>query len=264
MSEVLLFSSLLWLHRVVIPIHVVPTLERVRVHHPELLVEDHSSTPFLADILVSVLGLHVFAGKVALFELKTDTVLTQHLRKELTLDLLDELVDRVAEGKVALEGWVRVQVQVHEQSLILGVVLAEAFDSEAGGLLLGVRVGVVAVEVLVEGVHPAVPPHHAIRVEHRHQHKHEILPQKKSPCIFFVEQEVNDALHAVAGRRLDGVHPRTDEDNRLVVSELCDLLVLERIAVKLLVPLLALVGRDDNQVNDPFLVTFDEFPVPKI
>ncbi len=52
----------------------------------------------------------MFSGKNALLEIETDTILTQYLSVQLTLDLLDEFIDGVAEYEVTFEGWVRMQV----------------------------------------------------------------------------------------------------------------------------------------------------------
>jgi len=158
LHQILVGGVLLRLQDVVIGVHVVAALEGVGVDDSQLFVEDHPCAALFADVFVPVLGLHVLSRKDALFELKVDAVLGEHLRVELTLHLLDELVDGVAEDEVAFEGGVGMQVQVHEQSFVFGVVLAKFFDCETGGLLLGVWSAVVAVEVLVECVHPAVPP----------------------------------------------------------------------------------------------------------
>jgi len=56
----------------------------------------------------------MFTRKDALLKLKIYTVLTQNLRKKLTLDLFDELIDRISEGEVAFAGGVGMQVYIHE------------------------------------------------------------------------------------------------------------------------------------------------------
>lgn len=59
----------------------------------------------------------------ALFELKIDAILAEHFREELAFHLLDELVDGIAEGEIALVGWMRVEVQIHEEPFFFAVVL---------------------------------------------------------------------------------------------------------------------------------------------
>jgi hypothetical protein len=76
----------------------------------EILVKHNSSTSFLANILIPILGLHVLPRKDTLFELKIDTILAQNFREDLTFHLLDEFVNGVAEGEVSFVGWMRVQV----------------------------------------------------------------------------------------------------------------------------------------------------------
>lgn len=137
---------------------MVSTLQSVGMNDSEFLIEDYSATAFFADVLVLILRLHVLAREDALFELKADAVLTEQFGEQLALNLLNKLINSVAESEVALVGGMGVQVQVHEQSLFLAVVFAQLLDRIAGGLLLRVRIGVVSIQILVERVHSAVSP----------------------------------------------------------------------------------------------------------
>jgi hypothetical protein len=76
----------------------------------KILIEDNSATAFLAHIFVPILGLHMLSRENTLLELKIDAILTKHFREELAFYLLDEFVDGVAEGEIALIGWMRVEV----------------------------------------------------------------------------------------------------------------------------------------------------------
>jgi hypothetical protein len=205
LDKILVAAIFLGLERVVVGVEVVAALQGVGVDDAEFLVEDDACTALLADILVPVLGLHVLAGEDALLELEVDAVLGQHLGVQLAFHLLDELVDGVAEDEVAFEGWVCMQVEVHEQPLLFGVVFAELLDGEAGGLLLGVGGAVVAVEILVQGVHATVAAGYAVGVEHGDQDEDEVPAKEEGAHVLFVEEEFEDAVHAVAGRSFDGV-----------------------------------------------------------
>lgn len=94
------------------------------MHDAELLVEYYSSASLFGLVLIAVFGFHVLARKDALLELKIYAVFTEHLRKDLALDLLNELVDSVSEGEISLESWMGMQIEVHEKSLIDGKVFA--------------------------------------------------------------------------------------------------------------------------------------------
>ena len=214
------------------------------MHYAEFLVEDHSGTALLADVLVPVFGLHVLSREDALLELEVDAVLGEHFGVELALHLLDEFVDRVAEDEVPFVGWVRVQIQVHEQPLLFRIEFAQLFDREAGRLLLRVRAAVVAVQILVQGVHSAVPSGYAIRVQHGHKDEDEVPAQQEGAHVVFVEEESQDAVHAVAGRRLDGVHARGDEYYGFVAAETHQLLVAEWQPFRALETFLSFVGAD--------------------
>lgn len=111
--------------KIVVGVEVIATLERIGVDESELLVEDHASTALLADVLVAVLGFHMFSAEDALFELEVDAVLAQDLGIELAFDLLDKFIDGVAKDKVSFQGRVSMQVQVHKHPLLFTVVLTE-------------------------------------------------------------------------------------------------------------------------------------------
>lgn len=94
------------------------------MHDAKLLIKHNSSTSLFGLIFVTILCLHVFAGKDALLELEVNAIFTQHLREDLTLHLLYELIDSVSEGKISLEGGMSMQIEVHEKSLVYGKVFA--------------------------------------------------------------------------------------------------------------------------------------------
>lgn len=91
----------------------------------KILIEDDSSTSLLAHILVPIFRLHVLPRKNALLKLKIYAVLAENLRKELTLYLLDELIDSISEGEVPLVSRMSMQIKVHEQSFVFVVMLTE-------------------------------------------------------------------------------------------------------------------------------------------
>lgn len=94
------------------------------MHDAKLLVEHYSSASLFGLVLIAVFGFHVLTGKDALLELEIYAVFTKHLREDLTLNLLNELVDSVSEGEVSLESGVSMQIEVHKKSLIDGKVFA--------------------------------------------------------------------------------------------------------------------------------------------
>ena len=78
------------------------------------------------------------------------------------------------------------QIEVHEESLVLVEVFAELPDCETRRLLFGIWIVVVPVEVLVESIHPTVSIRHSIRVKHRDKDKNKIFAEKVGPHILFV------------------------------------------------------------------------------
>lgn len=84
------------------------------MNQSKLLVKYHSTTAFFTDFLIAILGFHMFARKDTLFELKTNTILRKQFRKELTFNLLYELVYGVSESKVAFGSRMSVQIQIHK------------------------------------------------------------------------------------------------------------------------------------------------------
>jgi hypothetical protein len=131
--------------KIVVGVEVIATLERIGMDESELLVEDHASTALLADVLVAVLGFHMFSTEDALFELEVDAVLAQDLGIELALDLLDKFIDGVAKDKVSFQGRVSMQVQVHKHPLLFTVVLTEFLHRKTRRLPVWIGIGVVPV-----------------------------------------------------------------------------------------------------------------------
>ena len=84
------------------------------MNEPELFIKDYSSASLLTEILVFILSLHVFSWEYALLELEVYTVLAQHFSEELAFDLFNKLVNGVPKSEVSFEGWMSMQVQVHE------------------------------------------------------------------------------------------------------------------------------------------------------
>lgn len=80
------------------------------MNQSKIFIEDDSSTSLLAHIFIPILCLHVFPRKNALLELKIYAILAENFRKELTLDLLDELIDSISEGKVSLVSRMSMQI----------------------------------------------------------------------------------------------------------------------------------------------------------
>lgn len=259
--HVLHIRGITQLYLIVIAIHVVPQLQSVGVNDPEVLVQHHPRAPLLRLLLVPVPGLHVLPREVALVELEAGAVPGEGAREDLALHLLHELVDGVAEDEVALERWVGVQIQVHEQPPFLGIMLAQPLHCKAGRLKHRIGLGVKPVEVLIEFVHPAVSPGDPIRVEHGHQHEHEVLPQQVGPGILLIEEEPDDPQHAERGGSLNRVHSSRNEDDRLIASELRHSLPLERRHLDRLPAVPALVRGDLQAIDDPALVRLGELVV---
>lgn len=115
----------LFLQCIIKGIEVISALESIRMNQSKIFIEDYSSTSLFAHILVPILRLHVLPRKYALLKLKIYAVLAENLRKELTFDLLDELIDSISEGEVSLVGWMSMQIEVHEQSFVFVVMFAE-------------------------------------------------------------------------------------------------------------------------------------------
>lgn len=110
-----------------------------------------------------------------------------------------------------------------------------------------------------------------VRVQHGHQDKHKVFSKEIGPRILFVEEEGDDAIHGEAGGRFDGMHPSRDEDDGLIVPKLGDLLVAEGQALGHFEPLPALVGGDDQHIDNPLLVALgqlvpgqEKLPIPLI
>jgi hypothetical protein len=85
---------------------------------------------------------------------------------------------------------------------------------------------VVAVEVVALEVGPEHAFEHSVGVDHRDEDEVEVLPQQHGAVIILVEQEPQDAFHAVGGRGLARVHPRRNHhlgpvshEGTLVVGE---------------------------------------------
>jgi hypothetical protein len=72
------------------------------------------------------------------------------------------------------------EVAVEEETIFLMEILYKLFYRENHGLLLKVRILIVSVEVLVEYVHTVVAVGNSIRIYHRDQHEHEVLPEQLS------------------------------------------------------------------------------------
>lgn len=96
------FVGFRWLlEHIILYVGVVAALEGIGMYNPEFLVEDNSATPFFIHLLKSVFGLHVLSGEVALVELEVHAVLAQDLWEKATLNLQNEIIDRVPENKIA-------------------------------------------------------------------------------------------------------------------------------------------------------------------
>lgn len=113
--------------------------------YSQLLVANYPCTALFADIFIPILSFHVFSREYALLELKIDAVLGEHFGVELTFNLLDELIDGVAKNEVTFESWVSMEIKVHEESFVFGVMFAKFLYGEAGRLLFGVWIAVIAV-----------------------------------------------------------------------------------------------------------------------
>lgn len=109
------------------------------MNQPKILIKYYSSASLLAHIFIPILCLHVLPRKDALLELEINAILTENFREELAFYLLDELIDGVSKGKISLVCGMSMQIEIHEQSLVLVVVFAELTHCKARRLLL--RVG---------------------------------------------------------------------------------------------------------------------------
>lgn len=118
---------------------------------------------------------------------------------------------------------------------------------------LRVRVHIEPVQILVENVHPIMPMIDPIRVQHWHQHEHEILPQKHSPCILR-QQEGYDPVHDMTTWGFSWMHPGSHQHYLLRGFELVgSIRVGEESVVYSFLPiaLLPIMGSDCNQVDVP-------------
>mmetsp|Transcript_71340 Transcript_71340/g.222552 ORF Transcript_71340/g.222552 Transcript_71340/m.222552 type:complete len:399 (+) Transcript_71340:120-1316(+) len=110
------------------------------------------------------------------------------------------------------------EVQVEAKAvLVLVRALAGPLGGEDGGVPLQRGLAIDPVEVLPQCVHPLVAELYAVRVEHRHNEE-DIPPHQLLCNVRGRDQEVQQALQHVAGRRLCGVHAGGDED-RLALLE---------------------------------------------
>lgn len=80
-----------------------------------------------------------------LFELKVDAILAENFGEELAFYLLDEFVDGITESEISLIGWMRVEVQIHEEPFLFAVVLAQLADCIAGRLFLRIWSRIVSI-----------------------------------------------------------------------------------------------------------------------
>lgn len=84
------------------------------MNQSKLFVKNYTPTTLFAEIFISIFCLHMFTRKDTILKIEINTVLTQHFRVNLTLNLLDKLINSVSKDEISFESWVRMQVEVHE------------------------------------------------------------------------------------------------------------------------------------------------------
>jgi hypothetical protein len=92
------------------------------IGHP---MHNHSSTSFLGSLFVPVFRIHLLHGKVAVFVFKATMVQGEKFAKDLTLDLLDKVIDRIAINKGALFGIVSMEVEVERKPIVAYEVIGQ-------------------------------------------------------------------------------------------------------------------------------------------
>lgn len=116
-----------------------------------------------------------------------------------------------------------------------------------------------SVEILVKNIHSAVPSGHAVGIEHRDQHEHKVFPEEVGPGILQIDQEVEDAVHAVAGRSLHGMDPGGNEHHWLPRLEPLEPLCLEYILISyFLLARLPLMRAQNDHVDVSVVGRFDQ------
>lgn len=114
-----LIQILLGFQNIIISITMIPTFQGIRMGEPKFLVEYYPPTSLLVKILVLIFCFHVLSGKYALFKFEVYAILAQYFGEYMALHLIDIIENRIAEDKIPLIGRMRMQVQIHKQSLIL-------------------------------------------------------------------------------------------------------------------------------------------------
>lgn len=75
-----------------------------------------------------------------------------------------------------------------------------------------------------------------------------------SPHVFFIQQELNDSIHAVTRWRFYGMYPCRYEDDGLVAPKFYDLFVLKRCSFDSLVTVFSFMRRDNNTIDYSSLI----------
>ena len=138
----------------------------------------------------------------------------EQFAENLGLNLLDKIVDGVAINKMSFLGVVSVEIEIEGKSVCFDEMVSKRPNCKNSRLPLEFGINIVSVEVLAESVHPEVPVIDSIDVDHGHNHEDKHLFQEIAPCIFGVDQKINNPLHRIAGSSLSGMHSSSDQNNR--------------------------------------------------
>lgn len=72
-----------------------------------------------------------------------------------------------------------------------------------------------SIEVLAEAVHSVVAVEDSVRVEHRNDHEVELSPELD--CFWVIaDQEINQPVHRITRPDFSRMHPRSDQNQRLM------------------------------------------------
>jgi hypothetical protein len=113
--------------------------------YAKLFVKHDSTASFFGFLFIPISSLHVFPRKDTLLKLKVNAIVRERARKDLTLHLLNKLIYSITKREVTFECWMRVKVNIHEESLLLCIVLPKLLYSPTGRLSLRIRCSVVTV-----------------------------------------------------------------------------------------------------------------------
>lgn len=145
------------------------------MNYSEVFVKDHPRAALFCLLFVSIASFHMFSWEVALVKLEIRAISSESTRKDLTLYLLYKLIYSISKDKVPLQSRMSMKIQVHKQSSLLCIMLAQPLHCKAWRLKNSIGLGIKSIQVLIELIHSAVPSRDSIRIQHRNKDKYEIF-----------------------------------------------------------------------------------------